>query len=254
VDGVTLDVGPGEIFAVLGPNGSGKSTLLRLLLGALRPTSGQALVMGTPLERWDRRELARRIGAVSQAEDLSFPWTVRELVEMGRYPHLGPWRNPGPEDLEAVAAAMVRCDVVHLADRLVSTLSGGERQRARIARALAQRPEALVLDEPTVALDVGHEMRIFELLAGLAEDDGVTVVVVTHNVNLAARFADRLLLLDAGRAVATGSPAEVLRRDILESVYRWPLAILPHPGPGPDRGAPQVVPLSNTPDKDGLQC
>lgn len=251
IDGVSLEVAPGELFAVLGPNGSGKSTLLRLLLGALRPDSGEVRVAGVPVSRWDRRALARYVGVVSQAEDLSFPWTVRELVEMGRYPHLGAWRNPGEADRAATRAAMARCDVARLADRLVSTLSGGERQRARIARALAQEPSVLVLDEPTAALDVRHEMRIFELLAGLAKDDGVTVVVVTHELNLAARFADRILLLDRGAAIACGPPSDVIRLDVLEPVYRWPLAVWTHPGPGHDRGAPQVVPLANSPTKDG---
>jgi iron complex transport system ATP-binding protein len=243
---VALDVPPGQFFAVLGPNGSGKSTLLKLLLGALSPGAGTVSFAGRPVAHWDRRELARRVGAVSQSEELAFRWTVGELVEMGRYPHLGAWRPVGRNDRDAVAAALARCDVAEFADRPISTLSGGERQRVRIARALAQQPSALVLDEPTAALDVRHEMRIFELLAGLASKDGVTIVTVTHNLNLAARYAHRLLLLDRGRAAAYGAPTEVLRLEVLERVYRWPLAVVQHPGPGPDRGAPQVVPLAVT--------
>ncbi|HEX7120540.1 MAG TPA: ABC transporter ATP-binding protein [Longimicrobiales bacterium] len=247
VDGVDVVVPAGSLYAILGPNGSGKSTLLRLLLGALAPSAGAVLYDGRPVGDWSRRALARRVGVVAQGEEAVFPLSVRELVAMGRYPHLGAWRREGAADRRAIEDAMARCDVADLADRPVSTLSGGERQRARIARALAQQPAALVLDEPTASLDVKHEMAIFELLGTLAERDGVTVVLVTHNLNLAARYAHRLLLLDRGRPAAEGAPGRVLRRSILESVYHWPVAVTVHPGPGPDAGAPQVVPLAGEP-------
>ncbi|HEX6940069.1 MAG TPA: ABC transporter ATP-binding protein [Longimicrobiales bacterium] len=247
VDGIDVVVPAGSFYAILGPNGSGKSTLLRLLLGALTPTAGTVLYDGRPVGAWGRRELARRVGVVAQGEEAVFPVTVRELVAMGRYPHLGPWRREGAADRRAIEDAMDRCDILDLAARPFATLSGGERQRARIARALAQQPTTLVLDEPTAALDVKHEMAIFELLGALAERDGVTVVLVTHNLNLAARYAHRLLLLDRGRPAAEGAPGCVLRRGILESVYDWPVAVTAHPGPGPDAGAPQVVPLAGGP-------
>lgn len=163
---------------------------------------------------------------------------------MGRYPHLGPWRGASAADDAAIARAMERCEVSHLADRPMSTLSGGERQRARLARALAQEPGTLVLDEPTASLDIAHEMTLFELLAGFAANDGATVVIVTHQLNLAARYADRLSLLDAGRLVADGTPADVLQRETIERVYHWPVRIFDYPGPGPDAGAPQVAPLA----------
>jgi iron complex transport system ATP-binding protein len=142
-----------------------------------------------------------------------------------------------------VDAALARCDVLALADRPLGTLSGGERQRARVARALAQEPRALALDEPTAALDVRHEMEIFELLAGLRAG-GATVVAVTHNLNLAARYADHLVLLDAGRVATAGTPRAVLTRETVEHVYGWPVRVVPHAGPGRDAGAPQVVPLA----------
>lgn len=246
LDDVCLAVPAGAFYAVLGPNGSGKSTLLRLLLGALAPDAGEVVITGRPAADWSRRELARHIGVVPQGEETAFPIRVRELVALGRYPHLGYWRPEGPRDRDAVEEAMRRCDVLAFADREVSTLSGGERQLARIARALAQQPRALVLDEPTAALDVRHEMAIFELLARLAAEDGVTVLIVTHNLNLAARFATGILLLDRGRAAAEGPPEAVLTRETLEAVYQWPLTIQPHAGPGPDEGAPQVVPLATT--------
>ena len=242
VRGVELAVPRGAFYAIIGPNGCGKTTLLRLLLGALDPDRGEVRYDDRPLDRWSRRELARRIGVVPQLEELVFPLTVRELVAMGRYPHLGRWRGEGPGDRRAVETAMETCDVAGLAPRSVATLSGGERQRARVARSLAQEPDTLVLDEPTASLDISHEMGIFELLRGLA-DTGVTVIMVTHNLNVAARYADRLLLLDRGRTAAEGTPGAVLDPGILEAVYRWPLARTPHPGPGPDTGTPQLTPL-----------
>ncbi|HEX2203016.1 MAG TPA: ABC transporter ATP-binding protein [Longimicrobium sp.] len=243
VDGITLELPAGACTAVIGPNGSGKSTLLRLLLGTLVPAEGEVRFRGRALGEWSRAALAREVGVVPQGEEAVFPMSVRELVAMGRYPHLGPWRREGERDRAAVDEAMRRCDVDALAGRMLDTLSGGERQRARVARALAQEPGALALDEPTVALDVGHEMAIFELLRDLGHARK-TVLLVTHNLNLAARYADRLVLVDRGRVAAEGPPADVLTRDLVQRVYGWPVRIVPHPGPGPDAGAPQVVPLA----------
>ncbi|MBV9775079.1 MAG: ABC transporter ATP-binding protein [Gemmatimonadetes bacterium] len=243
LDRVTLSVPEGACTAVLGPNGSGKSTLLRALLGTLAPAAGTVRFGGLTLAEWPRAALAREVGVVPQGEEAVFPMSVRELVGMGRYPHLGPWRREGEADRRAVREAMRRADVDGLADRPVGTLSGGERQRARVARALAQEPRALALDEPTAALDVAHEMAIFELLRDLGRA-GTTVLLVTHNLNLAARYADRLVVLDEGRVAAEGTPSEVLTAELVQRVYRWPARIVPHPGPGPDTGAPQVVPLA----------
>jgi iron complex transport system ATP-binding protein len=239
---VGLEVEAGSFHAVIGPNGCGKTTLLRVLLGALEPSAGTVSYEGRPVGAWPRPELARRVGVVPQVEELVFPLSVRSLVAMGRYPHLGPWRPEGGADRRAIERALETCDIAELADRPVATLSGGERQRARVARALAQEPDTLVLDEPTASLDVSHEMGIFELLRHLC-DGGVTVLLVTHNLNVAARYADELLLLDRGRPVARGGPEAVLQAATLEPVYRWPLAVTRHPGPGPDTGAPQVAPL-----------
>ena len=239
VDDVSLDVAPGDFQAIIGPNGSGKSTLARLLLGTLRPTRGRALYRGTDAAAIARRELAREVGVVPQSETHAFPMTVREVVGMGRYPHLGAWSAAGAADRRAVLDAMQRCDVVDLQDRSTSSLSGGERQRVLIARALAQQPRTLVLDEPTASLDVRHEMGIFELLRELCAE-GVTVLLVTHNLNLAGRYAHRLLLLDRGRVAAAGAPVDVLRAEVIEQVYRWPVAVRPL---DVEDGAPHVVPL-----------
>ncbi len=243
LDGVDVVVPEGSLYAVLGPNGSGKSTLLRVLLGALVPQAGEVRYAGRALGDWRRRELAARVGVVPQGEEQAFPTTVRELVALGRYPHLGPLARERASDRRAVEEAMLRCDVAELAERSVASLSGGERQRTRIARALAQEPRTLVLDEPTASLDIRHEMEILELASALAAG-GVTVVLVTHAVNLAARYAARLLLLDRGRPAAEGPPRQVITRERIEAVYGWPVAIALHPGPGPDAGAPQVVALA----------
>jgi len=241
---ISLEVLPGSVFALLGPNGSGKSTLIRVLLGVVTPQRGRAVFRGRAVPDWGRRELAREVGVVPQVEEFHFPTTVREVVAMGRYPHLGLWRGEGARDREAIRGAMERCGVEELAHRSMDALSGGERQRVRIARALAQEPRVLVLDEPTASLDVRYEMAIFELLGRLAREDGVTVLLVTHHLNLAARYASELLLMHQGRAVVRGSPEAVLKGEVLTRVYGWPVAVVRHPGPGPDTGAPQVVPLA----------
>lgn len=236
---VSVRVPGGVLYAVLGPNGSGKSTLMRTLLGVLRPHRGTALVDGRPVEEWSRKGLARSVGVVTQREPRAFPMTVWELVEMGRYPHLGPLRRLSHRDRAIIREALDRCDVSELGDRSVDTLSGGELQRVRIARALAQEPRALALDEPTSSLDIRHEMTILRLLRDLA-DRGTTVMLITHNLNMAARFADRILLLDGGRTAAEGSVREVMRAEVLERVYRWPVAV----GEDPATGAPLVTPLT----------
>lgn len=247
LDGVEVSVPAGSLVGVIGPNGSGKSTLVKVLLGALEPGDGDVRLLGRSLSSWSRRELARRVGVVPQTETVTFPVSVREFVQMGRYPHLGAWRRARPVDRRAVDRALQRCDLTGLEERSFSTLSGGERQLARVARALAQEPDLLILDEPTVSLDVRHEMEIYELLRELVEG-GTTVLLVTHDLNAAARSSDRLLLLQAGRSRAEGPPRDVLTREILEEVYGWPVRVIAHPGPGPDEGAPQVVALARRRD------
>ncbi len=234
---VTLGLSLGESLAVVGPNGSGKTTLLRLLLGVLQPGSGRITVDGRPLALWTRSELARVIGVVAQREDQLFPLEVQEAVLFGRYPHLGVLGVPSARDRRAVRRALERCDVAHLVGRRVSTLSGGEWQRVRVARALAQEPRVLVLDEATTNLDVRHEMEVFELVADLIRDEGLGAIVVTHHVNLAARFADRIAVLDCGRVRTLGVPSEVLRADVLHEVFGWPVAMTSW------RGIPQFLPL-----------
>jgi len=237
LDAVSCGVGAGEFVAVVGPNGCGKTTLLRALLGLVEPERGSARILGRDVREWNRAELARTVGVVAQREESVFPLRVEEIAMLGRYPHLGPLAAVGDADRAAVRAALERCDVWSFRDRRIDTLSGGEWQRVRVARALAQEPRALVLDEPTAALDVRHEMELFELVRQLARA-GLAALVVTHQLNLAARYADRVVLLDGGRLAAEGTPHEVFRRQVLTKVFQWPVAVTNWYD-----GAPQVVPL-----------
>jgi len=239
---VSVSVAPGRLLAVVGPNGAGKTTLLRLLAGSLRPRTGEVHLGERSLAEFGDRERARALAVVPQSESSPFPVTVREMVGMGRYAHLGPWERSTSRDRVVVESALERCALVPFAGRQLDRLSGGEQQRARIARALAQEAPVLLLDEPGGGLDLRYRMELFHLLREL-RDDGLAVFVITHDLNLAARFADRLLLLDLGCVRACGAPEAVLSREVLEEVYEWPLRVMDHPGPGVDTGAPQTIPL-----------
>ena len=238
VNGVSLDAERGRITAIVGPNGSGKSTLVRALVGRQRLEGGRITIDGTDAGALARRVLARAVAVVPQREEPAFPLAVRDYVALGRYPHIGPWRSPGRADAVAVDVALDRAAITALAGRRTDELSGGEWQRARIARALAQEAQSIVLDEPTTFLDVGHEMALFELLDGLARD-GRTVLLVSHQLNLVARFAAVMVLLHRGRLAAAGTPAAVMRGETLERVYEWPVVVTRDPAVG----APALVPL-----------
>ena len=235
--GVSLTLRAGEIVSVVGPNGGGKSTLLRALLGAQSLRAGTVRLMDRDITTWSRAEVAQQVGVVVQQEEPPPGLRVTEAVLFGRYARLSPLASPSAADHAAVHRALERADVVHLRDRFVTQLSGGEWQRVRLARALAQEPRALVLDEPTSALDVRHEMELFELVAALRAD-GLGCLVITHRLNLAARYADRLVLLHRGQVVAEGTPTSVLVRQRLSEVFEWPVAVTTWCD-----GAPQVVPL-----------
>jgi iron complex transport system ATP-binding protein len=245
VAGADVAVPAGALVGVVGPNGCGKTTLLHLLLGTRRPSAGTAHALGRPAADWRRRDLARRVAVVAQREEPVFPLRVRDAVRLGRYPHVGPFRPFSTRDEAAVERALARADARHLADRWIQALSGGEWQRVRIARALAQEPDVLVLDEATANLDLRHEMETFELVAGLVREQGLTGVLVSHHVNLVARFVDALAVLDHGRVVATGPPAAVLRREVVERVFAWPVEITQW------HGVPQIVPLLTSERRDG---
>jgi iron complex transport system ATP-binding protein len=238
VDGISLDAPRGAITAIVGPNGSGKSTLVRALLGRLGPERGTISLDETPLGTLSRLEAARRVALVPQREEPAFPLVVRDFIALGRFAHGGVWSGETPADRAAIAAAAQRAGVTEYLERRTFELSGGEWQRVRIARALAQGGDALVLDEPTAFLDVAHEMAVFELLDTLARE-GRAVLLVSHQLNLVARFATRIALLHSGSLAAFGAPEEVMRGDLLERVYEWPLVVSRDPAVG----APVLVPL-----------
>lgn len=226
VDDVTLALRPGETVGLLGPNGSGKSTLLRLLGGVLAPTAGIVTLDGRPLTELGRRATARRIATVEQHADTQTELTVRDVVALGRIPHRRAWTPPTTADTEAVTEALARTALTDRADQSWHTLSGGERQRTQIARALAQRPRELLLDEPTNHLDIQHQLELLELIADLP----VTTVIALHDLNLAAMYCDRLLVLSDGRAVTEGTPAEVLTPALIERVYGVRAEVTQDPG------------------------
>jgi len=238
LDGVTLAAPAGQITAVVGPNGSGKSTLVRALLGRLPLERGTITLDGDDVAALAPRERARRVAVVPQRESAAFPLPVRELVAFGRHPHRTGFAAWGEADEAAIRGAVEAAGIAHLVDRSSDELSGGEWQRVRIARALAQRAKALVLDEPTTFLDIAHEMSVFELLASLARD-GIAVLLVSHQLNLVARFAGQIVLLHRGTVAAAGTPNDVMRGDILERVYEWPVVVTRDPAVG----APSLVPL-----------
>jgi iron complex transport system ATP-binding protein len=238
VRGVSFTAARGRITAVVGPNGSGKSTLVRALLGRITPRAGRVLLDGGPIAGLDRRTVATTMAVVPQREEPAFPMDVRDFIALGRYPHGGAFSGRTAEDRAAIARAVARASVESFLDRRTDELSGGEWQRVRIARALAQGGRALVLDEPTTFLDIAHEMAVFELLDSLARE-GQAVLLVSHQLNLVARFADHIVLLHHGSVAAAGTPAEVMRGDVLEQVYEWPLVVSRDPAVG----APVLVPL-----------
>jgi iron complex transport system ATP-binding protein len=242
LDDVSITAPAGALTAVVGPNGSGKSTLVRALVGQIPLEQGSITVDGLPARDDSRGALARRLAVVTQREEPAFPLAVRQYVALGRYPHLGLWRGPTRDDADAIARAVARTEIAPYLDRTVTELSGGEWQRVRLARALAQGGRSLVLDEPTTFLDVGHEMAVFEMLARLAAD-GLAVLLVSHQLNLVARFAHRMVLLHRGRVAGEGTPGDVMQASLLESLYDWPLVVSRDPAVG----APALVPLRSRP-------
>lgn len=216
---VSLQVDAGERVAVIGPNGAGKSTLLRVVAGLLRPAAGSVELAGGRLDRLDRLAVARRLAVVPQLPTLPFATSVEEVVALGRLPHEHPVRGMRPGDRAAVAAAIDRVGVGHLLGRDARELSLGERQLVLLAMAVAQEAPVLVLDEPTVHLDLRHQVEVMELVADLNTRDGTTILAVLHDVGLAAHFFPRLVLLDRGRIVADGPPSEVLTADRIRDVF-----------------------------------
>ena len=228
---VTLEVCAGEVLAVVGPNGAGKSTLCGLLAGDLRPTEGKVEVCGHTVRTTKPATLARVLSMLSQHTPIRFPFTAREVVMMGRYPHIPRWKSPKESDLILADEAMESTQVMHLSERIYPTLSGGEQRRVSLARVLAQDTPVILLDEPTTALDIGHQQLIMSLCRRLARG-GYAVLAVLHDLNLAGEYADRIAVMAEGEVKALGRPEEVLCPDLLSDVFNQPVMVMPHPQTG----------------------
>jgi iron complex transport system ATP-binding protein len=239
VAGVSLRPEMGEVVAIIGPNGAGKSTLLRALNGALQPTHGEVSLDRKPINSYARRAIARRIAVVAQEAELRFPITVIEFVLGGRYALAGAWGWESERDLEIARRVLRATEMDSFAARSMNELSGGERQRAVLARALATEAQVLLLDEPTANLDLAHQAAMLRLVRAYCDDRKGAAVVITHDVNLAAEFADRVLLLKEGRVVASGPPAEVLTADLLKQAFELEVLVDAHP----ITGAPRITPV-----------
>ncbi len=226
---VSFTLGAGEVLCVLGPNGGGKTTLFRTLLGLLEPHGGSIHVEGVSLSSLSRGEIARRIGYVPQGHLAYFAFTVREFVLMGRTAHLGVFASPAKKDFLVASRALESLGIAHLADKPVTEISGGERQLALVARALAQEPKLLVLDEPTASLDFGNQVRVLERIGALA-GSGIAILFSSHDPDHAFLCARRALLLAEGRVLEIGAPRDVIRPDTLERMYRVSVQVLPLPG------------------------
>jgi iron complex transport system ATP-binding protein len=232
VDGVTLGVPRGAIVGLLGPNGSGKTTLLRLLSGTVTPLSGRITIDGVAIGSLSRREMARRIAVVPQETHSAFDFSVLEIVLMGRYPHLGAFELEGANDVAIAREALAATGTAALESRRFATLSGGEKQRVVIASALAQSSEILLLDEPTASLDLGFQFDIARLLTRLNRERAVTMVVSTHDLNLAATLCTELVLLKSGRVLAHGPTERVLNAESVRALYGVDADVVRHPRAG----------------------
>jgi iron complex transport system ATP-binding protein len=236
LEDIHLQVTPGQMLGILGPNGSGKSTLLSLMDGILAPEPGVVLLDGAPMETMCRSQIARRIATVSQEEHFRFDFSVLEVTLMGRFPHMGRLQFEGVRDMEVARHALEATRCLQLAGRSIHELSGGERQRVLVARALAQEPSLILLDEPTSFLDLKFKREIFQLIDQLRREKNLGVVVVSHDIDLVARYCTQILLLEDGSIYRTGSPAEVITAENIEAVFDCPVRV----DEDPETGKPRV--------------
>jgi iron complex transport system ATP-binding protein len=229
LNGLTFSVTGGSFTGIIGPNGSGKSTLLKSLSRVLKPVKGSVLLDDDDLYRLDTREVAKKMAVVPQETAVNFSFMVKDIVLMGRSPHLSRFQSEGEKDFEAARQAMELTDTLHLADRLITAVSGGERQRVIIAKALAQDPKIILLDEPTSHLDINHQIEILSLLKRLNMENNLTIIAVFHDLNLAAQYCDSIILMKSGSIFTVGEPAEVLTADNIKEVYGASVLIRKHP-------------------------
>ena len=226
---IDLEIKGGEMVALLGPNGSGKTTLIKLASGVLHPEDGDIRLDGSSLRQLKRRTIAQKVAMVPQTFHMPFAFTLQEVVMLGRTPFLKAFSNNGERNQQVVQSAMEQTDIAGLGQRFFNELSGGERQKGILAMALAQEPKLLLMDEPTAHLDINHQMEIMELVKGLNRENGITVIGAIHDLNLAALYFDRLVLLKEGRIFADGPPSEVLTEETIQEVFAASVLVTQHP-------------------------
>jgi len=235
LQGVDLGLGEGEILGILGPNGSGKSTLLKIMDGLAKPQEGEILLNGVSLSALKRSDIAREIAVVGQETHFRFPFSALEVVLMGRFPRLGRMQFEGEGDMKIARRALEATHTEGLAGRSIHELSGGEKQRILIARALTQEPRIILLDEPTSFLDLKYKGEIFKLITRLNRDEGLSVAVVSHDLDLVAQYCHRVIMLKKGRPFTVGTPEAVITADNIKTVYECPVVVDPHPATGKPR-------------------
>jgi len=243
---ISFEVKDGEFWGLIGPNGSGKSTLLRCLCRVHTPKKGIILLEGKPLSSWKAKEVAKKLAVVPQESHFAFNFSVREIVLMGRSPFLKRFQLEGGRDYEVVRRSLEFTDTLSLADRPINEISGGERQRVVLARALAQEPQVMLLDEPTVHLDIHHQLKILEILKKLNREKKMTILLVLHDLNLASEYCEKLILLGGGEVKAIGRPEEILVPDLIEEVYQTK----PLLEKNPVTGAPHLILVPQERDKE----
>lgn len=234
---ITLEIPRQSFLALIGPNGSGKTTLLRVMSKALRPQQGAVLLDGRPLGSFSARDLAQKLAVISSEQHFEFPFSVADVVAMGRFPHLNRLEGMSDRDWQIVDDAMERTSVLDFRNRSISQLSSGEKQRVLIARAIAQQPSILMLDEPNAHLDINHQIAIFSLLRTLNRQQQITIIVVLHDLSAAAAFCETMVLLHRGQIVRTGTPAEVITEELIRQTYGAEVSVFP----SPVGGFPQIA-------------
>ncbi len=248
IKSVSLEIEKGEFIGIIGPNGSGKTTLLKLMNKILKFNRGEIIYKGQKLEEVEQRQLSKEIGFIPQEAFINFPFAVSEIVMMGRYPYMGIFGFESKKDIQIVTQCLKITDMESLADRLYTDLSGGEKKRAIIARALAQEPETLLLDEPTSALDIKHEIEVYSILRKLNKTQKISIIIVTHNINFAALYCSKLVLMRDGRIYGSGQAVDIIKSDVIKDVYGIDVVIHYNN----ETGIPYLLPKKTEEDKNPI--
>lgn len=225
LDGISFNIEKGKFVSIMGPNGSGKSTLLKTLNQLHVPWKGKIIVDGNDINRLSKKELAKKMAMVPQNTNIDYEFTVGDIVLMGRHPHKGRFQKEDENDYEIINKVLKMTNTIHLRDKIITDISGGERQRVIIAKALAQKPDIILLDEPTSHLDINHQIEVLKLLKDMNKENGTTIILVIHDINLGARYSDQIIMLSQGKVLGIGSPEQVITKKNVELAYSMNVAI-----------------------------